>query len=229
MRTAYRLLPLAGCCVLAIVLSPPLHELSDRYFSVHMIEHELLMAVAAPLIVLGRPLPMLLWGLPQPARRRLVGWTAAAPMRRAWRIATGPMLAWSVHTLALWIWHVPLLFETALHDETVHALQHVTFLGAALLYWSSLIANRHDGVGYGTAVLSLFATAMQCGLLGALLTLASVAWYPDYPAIEDQQLAGLVMWVPAGIVYTGAGIAFLVAWLKESERRTRRWERAARR
>ena len=228
MRAGYRLLLiLAGCCVLAIVLSPPLHELSERWFSVHMVEHELLMAVAAPLIVLGRPLWVLLSALPQPARRRVARWAAAAPIRRAWLFATGPVLAWSVHTLALWIWHVPLLFEAALRDEIEHALQHLSFLGAALLYWSSLIANRHDGVGYGTAVLSSFATAMQCGLLGALLTLASVPWYPDYPAIEDQQLAGLVMWVPAGIVYTGAGIAFLVPWLRESERRTRRWEKAA--
>src|SRR5205823_14587439 len=61
-----------------------------------------------------------------------------------------------------------------------------------------LVANRHDDAGYGTAVLSLFATAMQCGLLGALLTLASVPWYAAYPAIDDQQIAGLVMWVPAG-------------------------------
>lgn len=225
LRTLYRvLLLLAGCAALALLL--PLHELSERLFSVHMLEHELLMAVAAPLIVLARPMPLLLRAVPQAARRHIARWGAVPALRYAWLIATGPVVAWSVHTLALWLWHLPLLFEAALHNQVVHDLQHLTFLAAGLLYWSSLVANRHDGAGYGVAVLSLFATAMQCGLLGALLTLASVPWYAAYPAIDDQQFAGLVMWVPAGIVYTAAGIAFLVAWLRESERRTRRWERA---
>ena len=225
MRTAYRLLPfLGGLLVLAIVLSPPMHELSERWFSAHMIEHELLMAVAAPLLVLGRPVPILLRRLPRQWRRLLTRWSAAPPVRRAWIVLTGPLLAWIVHTLALWLWHVPTLFEAALRYEAVHALQHFSFLGAALIYWSSLVANRHGSSGYGIAVFSLFATSLQCALLGALLTLSGVPWYPRYPELADQQWAGLVMWVPAGFVYTIAGIAFLVAWLRESEARTRRWE-----
>lgn len=215
----------AGGGVLGLLL--PLHELSERLFSVHMVEHEIMMAVAAPLIVLAGPVVLLLRLVPQPARRRIARWGAAPLVRHAWLYATGPIVAWSVHTLALWLWHMPLLFETALHDDVVHDLQHLSFLAAGLLYWSSLIAKRHEDAGYGVAVLSLFATAMQCGLLGALLTLASVPWYSEYPEIDDQQLAGLVMWVPAGIVYTGAALVFLVAWLRESERRTRRWERTA--
>src|SRR5437763_1241233 len=123
MRAGYRLLLiLAGCCVLAIVLSPPLHELSERWFSVHMVEHELLMAVAAPLIVLGRPLWVLLSALPQPARRRVARWAAAPPIRRAWLVATGPVLAWSAHTLAQWIWSVPLLVVAALGNAMVQSL-----------------------------------------------------------------------------------------------------------
>ena len=227
LRTSHRvLLLLAGCGAFALML--PLHELSERLFSVHMVEHEVLMVVAAPLIVLAGPLTLLLRTIPQPMRRHIARYGAAAPVRHAWLVATGPVVAWSVHTLALWLWHAPVPFEAALRDPIMHDLQHLTFLAAALLYWSSLIANRHNSAGYGVAVLSLFATAMQCGLLGALLTLASVPWYAAaYSAIEDQQMAGLVMWVPAGIVYTGAGIAFFVAWLRESERRTQRWERAA--
>jgi putative membrane protein len=68
-------------------------------------------------------------------------------------------------------------------------------------------------------------TSVQYGLLGALLTVGTLPWYGHYPSLEDQQLAGLVMWVPAGIVYTGAGLAFLFAWLRQSEARTRSWER----
>lgn len=214
-----------GWLSLALALLSPVHSLGERLFSVHMIEHELLMAVAAPLIVLGRPLLVFLWALPQPRRGPVVQWALAPWPHRLWLLAIGPIAAWTAHTLVLWLWHIPWLFESALRSETVHAAQHLTFLGAALLYWSSLVANRHDGFGYGTAVLSLFATSIQCALLGALLTLGTVPWYPDYPSIADQQLAGLVMWVPAGFVYTVAGIAFLVLWLRESEAHTQRWER----
>jgi cytochrome c oxidase assembly factor CtaG len=150
-----------------------------------MIEHELLRAVAAPLLVLGRPLLVLLWALPRPARRRLARWSAAPALRRTWLIAIGPVAAWAVHTLALWVWHAPALFGAALQSETIHLAQHASFLGAALVYWSSLYANRHAGFGHGAAVLSLFATSVQCALLGALLTVAAVPWYPDYPGLED--------------------------------------------
>jgi putative membrane protein len=226
MTPAYRPLSLlAGCVVLAIVLSPPVHELSHEWFSVHMIEHELLMAVVAPLLVFGRPVPVLLRALPRHWRRVVTSWAALPALRRAWLVLTGPLLAWIVHTLALWVWHVPALFEAALHHHSVHAFQHLSFLVAALLYWSSLVANRHGSSGYGIAVFSVFATSLQCALLGALLTLSAVPWYPDYPQLTDQQWAGLVMWVPAGFVYTVAGIAFVVLWLRESEARTQRWER----
>src|SRR5437763_8839077 len=138
MRPPYRaLLLLAGCGALAVLL--PMHEMSERLFSVHMVEHEVLMAVAAPLLVLAGPMSLLLRALPQPMRRPIARWGAAAPIRHTWHLATGPLVAWSVHTLALWIWHVPLLFEAALHDHVVHDLQHLSFLTAALLYWSSLV------------------------------------------------------------------------------------------
>jgi cytochrome c oxidase assembly factor CtaG len=217
---------LAGCAVLAVVLSPPMHELSHHWFSVHMIEHELLMAVVAPLLVFGRPMPMLLRRLPRDWRRASTRWAGQPVLRWAWLVLTGPLLAWILHTLALWLWHVPALFEAALHNHLIHAFQHLTFLAAALIYWASLVANRHGSSGYGIAVFSLFATSLQCALLGALLTLSVVPWYPDYPQLSDQQWAGLVMWVPAGLVYTIAGIAFLVLWLRESEMRTQRWERS---
>jgi len=227
MSPAYRRLSLlAGAVVLAIVLSPPMHELSHQWFSVHMIEHELLMAAVAPLLVLSRPLPLLLRTVPREWRRIMTRWAAQPAVRTTWLALTGPLLAWIVHTLVLWVWHVPALFEAALHDHTVHAFQHLSFLGAALLYWSSLVANRHGSSGYGIAVFSLFATSLQCALLGALLTLSAVPWYPEYPQLVDQQWAGLVMWVPAGFVYTVGGIAFFVLWLRESEARTQRWERS---
>jgi putative membrane protein len=152
-----------------------------------------------------------------------------------WVIATGALIAWTIHAIALWLWHLPSLFQAALASELVHAAQHACFLGAALIYWTSLLRRSHNGEGRGVAVVSLFATTLHSGVLGALLTLATVGWYPLYSgrsaawgltALEDQQLAGLVMWVPGGFVYIGAALAFAAAWLRESEERTRRWETA---
>ena len=226
---------IAGWLVLAAALMPPVHTLGEILFSVHMVEHELLMAAAAPLLVLGRPLIAFLWALPQPARRDLGSLSRARLVSRIWLFATSALVAWAVHALALWVWHLPALFEAALASELVHSLQHVCFLGAALLYWTSLLHRRHDAEGRGVAVISLFATTLHSSILGALLTLGTVAWYPLYggrsaawglTAIEDQQLAGLVMWVPGGLVYMGAALALAAMWLGESETRARRWETA---
>ena len=156
-------------------------------------------------------------------------------MQGVWLFATGAFVAWTLHAIALWIWHLPVLFEAALASELVHSLQHGCFLGAALLYWTSLLRPRRDAEGRGAAVLSLFATTLHSSILGVLLTLGTVAWYPLYgersaawglTALEDQQLAGLVMWVPGGFVYMGAALVFAAMWLKESETRARRWETA---
>jgi cytochrome c oxidase assembly factor CtaG len=214
---------------------PPVHTLGEILFSVHMVEHELLMAAAAPLLVLGRPLVAFLWALRQSARRDLGSVSRARAVHHVWFFATSALVAWTVHALALWVWHLPALFEAALASELVHSLQHLCFLGAALLYWTSLLHRRHDAEGRGVAVISLFATTLHSSILGALLTLGTVAWYPLYggrsagwglTAIEDQQLAGLVMWVPGGLVYMGAALALAAMWLSESETRARRWETA---
>jgi cytochrome c oxidase assembly factor CtaG len=226
---------IAGWLVVAAALMPPVHTLGEALFSVHMVEHELLMAVAAPLLVLGRPLIAFLWAMPQSARRHLGSLPAAHPIRPTWLFATSALAAWTIHAVILWVWHLPVLFAAALTSELVHSLQHVCFLGAALLYWTSLLRDRRDAEGRGAAVISLFATTLQSGMLGALLTLGTVTWYPFYAdrsaawgltALEDQQLAGLVMWVPGGLVYMGAALALAAAWLAESETKTRHWEAA---
>jgi cytochrome c oxidase assembly factor CtaG len=156
------------------------------------------MAVAAPLLVLRRPLIAFLWALPQPARRDLGSLSRAGSVHRVWLFATSAIVVWTLHAITLWIWHLPALFEAALSSDLAHSLQHVCFLGAALLYWTSLLRPRHDAESRGAAVISLFATTLHSSILGALLTLGTVAWYPRYngrsaawglTALDDQQLA----------------------------------------
>ena len=138
-----------------------------------------------------------------------------------------------IHAVALWVWHLPSLFQATIDNDWIHTAQHASFLGSALLFWWAIIGGRHHLSGYGMAVLYMFTTALHSGLLGALITFARSVWYPAYAhttqswgltPLEDQQLGGLIMWVPAGLVYIFAGLAFVVAWMRESERRVKRWE-----
>lgn len=214
----------SGWALVALALLSPIHRLGEALFSVHMVEHEILMIGAAPLLVAARPGAVLLWGLPGQGAGRGLARGAASGLRTllrrlapAWRALTEPWLGTVLHGVALWAWHLPGPFRAALRDEGLHTLQHASFFCSALLFWSGMLARGR--AASGTAVFLLFATATHCGLLGALLTFSRGLWYPDDGAAaallglsgqEDQQLAGLVMWIPVGAVYAVA--ALILAW-----------------
>src|SRR6185312_12076598 len=164
----------------AVPAMRPMHGLAERFFWVHMIEHELLMVVAAPLLVAARPAAVLPWSVPLAWRTGLSGGFVGLAFRRVWDAVTRPLVAWSLHTAALWLWHLPSLFDAAIGSEVIHALQHTTFLAVAIVYWSSLVRARHGLASRGAAVFSLFATSMQCGVLGALLALGPRPLYAAY-------------------------------------------------
>jgi putative membrane protein len=200
----------ALAAVFAALISP-LDALGSVLFSAHMVQHLLLIMVAAPLMALGEPLVVTLWALP-PRWRRTVGrsWLRARPLRIAWKGVSQPGVALLLHVLALWLWHLPLLYERALRDERVHALEHATFFLTALLFWWVLARRHGHRMGAGPAIAYLFAAALQSTILGALITMSRRPWYPSHfgttqpwglTPLEDQQLAGLLMWIPAGIVY----------------------------
>lgn len=217
----------AGWSVLALALISPLHPLGEVLFSAHMAQHEILILVAAPLLVLSRPLVPFLWALPPDWRREIAGWTKSPLLQRSWRAVTGAFAAWTIHAIVLWAWHAPVLFQATLTSDWVHAAQHASFLFSALLFWWSLLYAR--GLkGYGVAVLSIFTTSIHTSILGALLTFSSTVWYPAYAAtasgwglspLEDQQIGGLIMWIPAGVIYVATGLAFFAGWLRESDTR----------
>ena len=218
----------SGWLALVIALISPVDALGAILFSAHMVQHELLMLVGAPLIVIGRPLIAALWALPARWRSPLAQWTQREPVTNAWHALTSPLVATIVHGLALWIWHLPALYQATLRSESIHALQHTSFIVTAALFWTSLIHGRYGRIGYGAGVAYVFITGMHSGALGALLTFAPSLIYPIYgpittqwglDALEDQQLAGLIMWVPAGIILVVLGMALFAWWLHEAERR----------
>jgi putative membrane protein len=189
-----------------------------------------LMLVAAPLFVLGRPLLAYLWALPPALRNQVSGAVASNRFRRAWRGLTAPLLVLLLHGAVRWAWHAPRLFEAALRSELVHGVQHAMFFFTAAMFWWALANGRYGRSGYGVAVLFVFATGMHTGLLGALITFSGWVWYPMYDergrafgvlALEDQQLAGMVMWIGAGLLFLVLGLALFVAWLGEATRQGR--------
>jgi len=223
-----------GWLALFIALVSPVHAWGRVLFSAHMSQHEILMLVAAPLLVLGRPLIAFLWALPLDWSRRLGNLGKITWINRLWHALTIPLVAWAVHAIALWVWHIPALFDATLHSETVHTLQHLSFLLSALLFWWALIHGPQGAMGYGAAVLYLFTTSVHSGALGALITREGSVWYPSYAGLttswgltplEDQQLGGLIMWIPAGLVYVIAGLALFAGWLREADLRATRRER----
>jgi len=221
-----------GWITLVASLLSPLHEMDEVSFTAHMIEHELLMLVAAPLMALSRPVSVFLWACPHGLRRALVHTFHHRPVSQAWRLITAPVVATALQIWALWLWHMPSLFEIALESGWWHAVQHLSFLGSALLFWWSLTRSSHHPHRRAVAALCLFITSMATGALGALMAVSSSPWYPRYAelslqgllaggltAAEDQQLAGLIMWIPGGLVHFVAASLFAYAALKQDRAR----------
>ncbi|MDQ4076829.1 MAG: cytochrome c oxidase assembly protein [Chloroflexota bacterium] len=230
-----------GLLALVVALLSPIDALGEQLFSAHMVQHLLLIVVAAPLLVLGAPPVLWLWALPLQWRREVGRWWKHTPLRRyGWKFLSQPLVVWALYAGILWLWHTPALYQAALESDLVHYLEHVSFLGSALLFWAVLAdAGRRGQMGYGAGVLYIFTTGLHSTALGALITFASAPWYPIYAAstgtwgltpLEDQQLAGLIMWLPVGLIYLLVALLLLAGWIKSAERRVRQreqWERVA--
>lgn len=212
----------AGLLTLLVAGTGPLDHLAAERLWGHMVQHVVLLAVAAPLLVLGNPVPTLLWTLPAHRRER-----AAAVFRRVartharaagWSVLVAGALA--LQSVAVWAWHVPAAYEAALASEWTHGLEHISFVGAALFFWWAVTGACRRSL-YGPGVVAVFLVALQGTVLGVFMTLARSPWYPAYAvaagsgqaALEDQQLAGVIMWGPGGALYLLAAVALFAAWL----------------
>jgi mxaJ protein len=215
----------SGWAVIAASLLTPLHTLGGRSFTAHMIEHELLMLVAAPLMAWSRPIGVLLWAFPEKVRHALGGVGHRRWFANAWSSISTPLAASLLQAAAMWIWHAPTLFNMALLNEGWHAAQHLSFVFSALLFWWSINVAATRERRPGVAAFWLFFTSIHSGFLGALMTFAQSPWYPRYielglhgagglTPLEDQQLAGVIMWIPGGIVHAIVALAYLGRWLK---------------
>lgn len=215
----------AGWTVIAISLLSPLHSLGGRSFTAHMIEHELLMLMAAPLMSWSRPLGVLLWALPARVRRSFPEVSHHSWYDASWRTVSSPIGASLIQAAMLWIWHAPALFDAALSRQAWHAAQHLCLVGSALLFWWSMHRASSRERRHGVAAFWLFFTSVHGGLLGALMSFSESPWYSRYVALalegmpglspmEDQQLAGLIMWIPGGAFHAVVALVYLNRWLQ---------------
>lgn len=227
-RAGGRAMAFGGALVaLGIALVSPLEEMSGALASAHMVQHVLVVLVAAPLLALAAPGSTLLRGLPHGVvRLGARGFQRLGGGPWLGRLLRQPAVVWVLHVATLWFWHAAGPYDAALASEAVHVLEHTTFLVTGMLLWRVLVGPRRAIGSQGVGVLAVFGLAVQSVLLSALLTFAEAPWYAGYATttagwgltpLDDQHLAGVIMWVPAGAIHVGVALALLVSWINSSD------------
>ncbi len=215
-----------GLVALAVALVSPVAALGHTLFAAHMVQHLILVLVAAPLLVFGAPFLPCSLALPHTWRRDLHALGRTPKAAAVWAVLTGPLLVWIIHVCALWVWHLPALYEAALRDQVLHVVEHLSFFLTALLFWSLIISFGRPRMPYPARLGYVFVTALQSGGLGAILTFASVPLYSVHAAgarawglsaLQDQQLAGVIMWIPAGLVYLASMSLLFIRWMRSMD------------
>lgn len=228
----------AGMAAMVVALESPIDTVGEDLFSVHMVQHLMLMLVCAPLLVVGRPVIVMLWAFPPAARRWIGRHWGASGLSALFAWLTSPLSVWLWFSALFVFWHLPVPYTWALRHEPVHVLEHLCFFVSASAFWS--VAFEPSGrrrLDYGGRLLFVATAAVLSSLPGALLVLTQRPFYPVHAAgaarwgmtlTEDQQLAGLIMWIPASFAYLGAIVLLLWQWLREAERRSEgKWRRLA--
>jgi putative membrane protein len=221
----------AGMTTLFLALVSPIDVFSDELAWMHMVQHMLLMGVAAPLLVLGTPFLVSLWAFPLTWRRHYGALKQGVERWKPTRyVLWQPVLTWVLFALVLWVWHFPPLYEATLYDDLFHDFQHFSFVAVACLFWRVLLDPvSRLRLSRGLGVVYLFLTSLHATLLGVFMALAPKAWYPFYEeraprwnlsSLEDQQVAGLIMWMPACMIYAVVAALLLGLWLRDDMRRS---------
>lgn len=217
----------SGLVILAIALISPLDALADDLFSAHMVQHLLLLLAAPPLLVYSRPAIVFLWAFPLRTRKRVGAVWTRLQLGRGVGMLLHPIVVWALFSGIFTFWHLPGPYEWALRHQPIHILEHVTFFVSALMFWTVVIEpSGRRRLGFGGSLVFVGSTAILSGLPGALMILAPRPLYAAQAAgewgltqLQDQQLAGLVMWVPAGFVYVAALAWLFMKWMQDGERR----------
>ena len=220
----------AGLAVLVLALESPVDRLAAHHLTFHMLQHELLLMVAAPLILLGAPTTPSLLGMPRRLRLGVIRPLAKKrSVRGLYRLATHPLVATSLLTVMLWAWHLaPGWYDAALRDDVVHDVQHVSYGVVGMLFWWGVIdpAPLRARMPYPLRMVYLLVAGTPKHFLAALLTFASKPLYDAYAAAEplvglsradDQSIGGLIMWAPSQMMHLLAIAIVFFVWAHKSE------------
>ena len=226
----------AALATIFVALVSPLDRLADELFLAHMVQHLLLVSVAPPLLLLSAPMIPVLRGVPRGVRRALVIPGLKSPLVRVpLRFVAQPLVAWPLYVTALLAWHIPNAFELALRNPAAHLLEHVIFLGTAVLWWWNVVdpVPLKPNLSYLARVPYIFLTTVPVFVLGAFLTFSPSAWYGHYSAstpdygltpLEDQQLGGIIMWIPGSLILMTALLIVLLFVVHTEARQQRERE-----
>lgn len=222
----------SGLATILVALQSPIEMLARQLFWVHMVQHLLLMAVAAPLLALASPWTRMWRALPLRWRRGIAKpmfrdprW---GPVRWAYRQVARPSVTWVLAAANLWLWHAPVLYDLTLRNHLVHHLEHGLFLGLSLAFWAQVVDQVPFRAPLGSLARSVyvFAAMVASWGLAAVLSFATGPFYayallPSRPggisALTDQQIGGGIMWVPGAIPYSIAFVALLFRWLADED------------
>lgn len=226
-----------GIAAIAVALLSPVAAYSEQLFSMHMVQHLLLLLVAPPLVLLGQPFLPALWSLPKTPRRTVARWfRPGAPLSTVRRLLTKPVVAVVAYVVTVAVWHIPVFYDAAQGRTLTHDLEHFMFYGTAALYWWPIVApaSTRPKLTAGWAIPYLLPPFLEGMLIGALLTFSSEPLYTTYADLSlrpvwgldwlaDQELGGLIMWVPGGLFFLIPLIGLLSRLLNdESPERPRR-------
>lgn len=192
---------LSGLAIMALALASPLDELTHRWLAAHMVQHLLLMVVVAPLVWMGAPVVPLLVGLPGWARGIVLSGLSGAGIRCVTRALVHPAVGWVAFALSFWFWHVPALYDLALESDFWHYVEHACFLASALLFWRPVILAWPARMAWPrwTMIPYLGLAMFQSLPLAAILTFSDRVIYAGYSSLDDQALAGVIMWLPGSL------------------------------
>lgn len=223
-KTSQAVFFFAGVYCIFFALVSPLDELGDAYlFSAHMVQHLLITIVAPPLMIVGLPA----WLLQPLLQKRLI--------YRIGRFFTYPAVAFVLFNANFWLWHAPALYDATLYDPNLHILEHITYIITGVIYWWPVFSPLEEGwprlpmVGQ---LMYIFLGGMPTVLLGAGLTFTNPLYEPYIHAprawglspATDQQLGGLIMWIPANIAYIIVASVFFIRWMQAQDARQRQEE-----
>ncbi len=221
---------LAGLIFIFLALDGPIEAVASALLSVHMLQHMLLTMVAAPLLVLGAPVTLALRASSLETRHRIL-----LPVldSRLVRIAASPLVAWSLFFVVLWASHVTSLYETAIQNRGLHALEHLAYLGSAVLFWWPVagLDPNPSRISHPARILYLFLAMPPMAFLGLAIYSSDHLLYPYYAtvpgatiafALADQHLAGAIMWEGGMFVVVPALAFLLLNWMRREEREAER-------